>query len=164
MSNEWVASPRGADLGRQLSTAVVLFHQALAARVGLSAGDLKTLELIESDGPFSATELARRTGLTGAGITSVIVRLAAGGHIERETDPQDRRRAIIRATLATSPALDDAFGQLGMSLGAVINDYSDTEQAAIASYLQRMVGVLKEQTIRLGFSEAGDARSVDDAR
>lgn len=158
MSNEAKVTPRGAELGRQLSTAVVLFHQALAARVGLSAGDLKTLELIESDGPFSATELARRTGLTGAGITSVISRLAAGGHIERATDPQDRRRAIIRATMANSPELDDAFSQLGRSLGAAITEYSDAEQAAIASYLQKMIEVLKEQTMRLGSSDTDSAR------
>ncbi|MDL5352443.1 MarR family transcriptional regulator [Microbacterium sp. zg-YB36] len=151
-------TPHGDDLGRQLSTAVVLFHQAVAARVGLSAGDLKTLELIESEGPFSASELAERTGLTGAGITNVISRLAGGGHIERQIDPQDRRRAIIRATPENNLELEDAFAHLGMSLGAVIGEYNATEQAAITSYLQRMVHVLREETQRLGMNNP-DARS-----
>lgn len=150
MSNAGSYGGAGPNLGRELSTAVVLFHQALAARLGLSAGDLKTLELIQSEGPFSATELARRTGLTGAGITSVISRLTAGGYIERATDPHDRRRAIIRATDTDSADLDDAFAQLGRSLGGAINHYTPQEQAAIVSYLGRVIDALKEQTTRLG--------------
>jgi len=142
------AGERG--LGRDLSGAVVLFHQAVAARLGLSAGDLKTLELIATHGPFSASELATRTGLTAAGITSVIGRLAAGGHVVRETDPRDRRRAIIRAADVAHPELDEAFARLGRALGGVIEEYDPAERAAIVSYLRRMVDVLREQTILLG--------------
>jgi len=138
------------DLGRDLSGAVVLFHQAIAARLGLSAGDLKTLELIATEGPFSASDLARRTGLTAAGITSVIARLAAGGHVIREIDPADRRRAILRAAQASHPELAGAFAELGRSLGGVIAEYDPAERAAITSYLRRMVAILREQTIRLG--------------
>ncbi|MBB4742220.1 DNA-binding MarR family transcriptional regulator [Actinoplanes octamycinicus] len=128
----------------------MLFHQAAAARLGLSAGDLKTLELIAVDGPFSASELARRTGLTAAGITSVVGRLAAGGFVVRETDPADRRRAIIRATDTERPELAETFARLGQALGGVITEYEPAEQAAIVSYLHRMIEVLREQTIRLG--------------
>ncbi|MFC7279066.1 MarR family winged helix-turn-helix transcriptional regulator [Paractinoplanes rhizophilus] len=137
-------------LGRDLSGAVVLFHQAIAARLGLSAGDLKTLELIAVDGPFSASELARRTGLTPAGVTSVIARLAAGGYVVRETDPGDRRRAIVRAADRDHPELADAFAGLGQALGGVIAEYDEAERAAIVSYLRRLIDILREQTIRLG--------------
>lgn len=140
----------GDDLGRRLSGAVVLFHQALAERVGLSAGDLKTLQLIESDGPFTASELAHETGLTAAGATSVIARLAAGGHIVRETDAADRRHAVIRAAPQNGSPLAAEFGRLGGALGAVIGDYSPAEQAAIVEYLERMIEVLRTETKRLG--------------
>lgn len=140
----------GRNLGRDLSGAVVLFHQAVAARLGLSAGDLKTLELIATDGPFSATELARRTGLTPAGITSVVARLAEGGYVVREVDPADRRRAVIRAAEAERPELTDAFAGLTRVLGGVIAEYDPAEQAAIVSYLRRTIDILREQTIRMG--------------
>jgi DNA-binding MarR family transcriptional regulator len=140
----------GHHLGRDLSGAVVLFHQAVAARLGLSAGDLKTLELITTDGPFSASELARRTGLTGAGVTSVVARLAGGGFVVREIDPHDRRRAIIRAADVERPELADAFAGLGQALGGVITEYNAVEQAAIVSYLRRTIEILREQTILLG--------------
>ncbi|XVU29398.1 MarR family winged helix-turn-helix transcriptional regulator [Actinoplanes sp. CA-054009] len=140
----------GDHLGRDLSTAVVLFHQAVAARLGLSAGDFKTLELIAAHGPFSASELAEQTGLTAAGITSVIARLAAGGHVVRETDPADRRRAVIRAAPGDHPELAGAFAGLGRALGRAMGDYAPAEQAAIVSYLRRMVDVLRAETVRLG--------------
>ncbi|WP_307859576.1 MarR family transcriptional regulator [Cellulomonas sp. zg-ZUI22] len=146
------------DLGRELSSAVVLFHQAVAARVGLSAGDLKTLELIEREGPFSATELARRTGLTGAAITSLVGRLAAGGHVLRETDPADRRRAIIRAVPSTNPALAEAFTRLGGALGGLLAEYTPDQQAAIVEYLGRMITTLREQTVLLGATRHGHGR------
>jgi len=40
-----------------------------------------------------------RTGLTGAGITSVIARLAAGGHVVREIDP-----GLAEPSAASSPS------------------------------------------------------------
>ncbi|MEU8664738.1 MarR family winged helix-turn-helix transcriptional regulator [Actinoplanes philippinensis] len=108
------------------------------------------LELIATHGPFSASELARRTGLTAAGITGVIARLAAGGHVVRDTDPADRRRAVIRAADADHPELAEAFARLGGALGGVIAEYEPAERAAIVGYLHRMIDILREQTILLG--------------
>ncbi|WP_258723473.1 MarR family winged helix-turn-helix transcriptional regulator [Cellulomonas sp. NS3] len=139
----------GSDLGRELSAAVVLFHQAVAAQVGLSAGDLKMLDLIARDGPFSASELAERTGLTQAAITSLVARLSRGHHVVRETDPVDRRRAVIRAAPDLDPALADAYGHLGAAMGRLFADYTSSEQAAIVDYLTRTVRVLQEETVRL---------------
>ena len=138
------------NLGRELSSAVVLFHQAVASRVGLSAGDLKTLELIQQEGPFNASELAKRTGLTGAAITALVGRLLVGGHVSREPDPADRRRVIIRSVESTDPEIGKVFASLGVALGGLIQDYTPAEQAAIAEYLSRMIEVMREQTVRMG--------------
>lgn len=149
----------GPDLGRRLSTAVVLFHQAVAARVGLSAADLKTLDLIARDGPFSASELAVRTGLTQAAVTSLVGRLAQGGHVVRDVDPVDRRRAVIRAATPVHPGISGAFGHLGAAMGRLFEGYAPAEQAAIVDYLGRMVDVLQEETARMG-SRTGTPPSV----
>ena len=148
----------GDDLGSRLSTAVVLFHQVVADRVGLSAADLKTLDLIRRDGPFSATELARRTGLTGAAITALIGRLSAGGHIVRTADTLDRRRAVVSASAQLHPVLADAYATLGGALGQLIEAYTPSQQAAIVSYLDGMVTALEEVTLRL----AAASREADD--
>ncbi|MFJ8581053.1 hypothetical protein [Micromonospora sp. NPDC093277] len=81
---------------------------------------------------------------------SVVARLAAGGYVVREIDPDDRRRAVIRAADAEHPELAGAFAGLGPALGGVIAEYDPAEQAAIVSYLRRAIDILLEQTIRLG--------------
>src|SRR5699024_4194273 len=62
-----------------LSTAVVLFHEAIAQRLGLSAADLKALGLIMRDGPLTAGALAQRTGLTPGAVTGLVDRLEHAG-------------------------------------------------------------------------------------
>ena len=68
----------------------------------------------------------------------------------RETDPADRRRAIIRAADADHPELPEAFTCLGGALGGLITEYDPAQRAAIVSYLHRMIDILREQAVLLG--------------
>ncbi len=79
---------------RQLSTVTILFHQAIADRLGMhltdhKCGDSSTLR------PPRSGDLAQRTGLTTGAITGVIDRLEKAGFVRRGKDPGDRRLVII---------------------------------------------------------------------
>ncbi len=65
--------------GRELSAATIMFHQAIADRLGLNPTDHKCLDLLASKGLMTAGELAEMTGLTTGAITGVIDRLEAAG-------------------------------------------------------------------------------------
>src|SRR5262249_21091677 len=80
---------------RQLSAATVMFHQAVADRLGMNVTDHKCADILERNGPMTAGELAERTGLTTGAITGVIDRLERAGFVRRAKDPGDRRRVII---------------------------------------------------------------------
>ena len=82
--------------GRRLSLATIMFHQAVADRLGLNPTDHKCIDLLASAGWTTAGELAEATGLTTGAITGVIDRLEAAGFVRREDDPNDRRRVIVR--------------------------------------------------------------------
>ena len=133
----------GRDLGRELSTAVVAFHEAVGARLGVTAVDQRALALIGSKGPMSAGELAKEINLTPGAITGVADRLERAGLVRREPDPGDRRRVVISA-------IPGAFGQVFAGLSAAMDDvaarYGPQEQQIIADWLTRTVDVLKEQT------------------
>jgi DNA-binding transcriptional ArsR family regulator len=86
----------GRELGREVSARMVMFHQAIAERLGLNATDHKALDLLGRAGPITAGELAELTGLTTGAITGIIDRLEKAGFVRRENDPKDRRRVIIR--------------------------------------------------------------------
>src|SRR6185369_8348500 len=88
----------GVQLGRELSTRTIMFHQTIADCLGIAPTDHKCLGFIaEADHPGTAGELATWTGLTTGAITGVIDRLEAAGLAARERDPHDRRRVVVRA-------------------------------------------------------------------
>ena len=104
--------------GRELSAATIMFHQAIADRLGLNPTDHKCLDLLASKGLMTAGELAEMTGLTTGAITGVIDRLEAAGFAAREDDPNDRRRVILRVI----PKGYREIGRLFESLSTAVND------------------------------------------
>src|SRR6516164_9446091 len=83
------------DEFRQLTTATILFHQAIADRLGMNVTDHKCADILLRAGPITAGELAQRTGLTTGAITGVIDRLEKAGFVRRVRDPGDRRRVVV---------------------------------------------------------------------
>src|SRR5215472_14552127 len=90
-------------LARRHSTAVVLFHHAVAERLGLGPTDHKCLDLLRDRGAMAGADLAAITGLTSGAITGVVARLERAGYLRREQDPQDGRRQILHLALKRSP-------------------------------------------------------------
>jgi DNA-binding MarR family transcriptional regulator len=136
---------RGATLGRELSTAVVMFHEAVGAYLGVSAGDQRALTLIGREGPMSAGDLAEKTGLTPGAVTGMIDRLERAGLARREHDTTDRRRVLVTAT-AGRP---DVFGDLATAMNKLTQRYDEAELHVIADYLTRTVDILREETRKL---------------
>jgi DNA-binding Lrp family transcriptional regulator len=150
MTRDGADGPRGADLGWELSTAVVLFHEAVAQRLGLSAVDHKALGLISRAGALTAGELAQRTGLSPGAVTGLVDRLEAAGHVRRTRDPADRRRVVITPVSAPGrPDLSGIFAELGAAMAAFAGDYDAHQARAIEDYLVKTIAVLQEQTRRL---------------
>jgi DNA-binding Lrp family transcriptional regulator len=140
----------GADLGWELSTAVVLFHEAIADRLGLRAADHKALGLISRAGAITAGELAQRTGLSPGAVTGLVDRLEEAGYVRRTRDPADRRRVVIAPVSAPDrPDLSGIFRELTAAMAAFVGDYDAHQAAAIEDYLVKTIAVLREQTRRL---------------
>src|SRR5690606_41380764 len=107
-------------VGSRLSTATVLFHAAVADRLGLGPTDMKCYSILRQEGPLTAGELAERTALTTGAITGVIDRLERANLIRRARDPHDRRRVVLE--LLHDPERERAIAALyaptGRALGA----------------------------------------------
>lgn len=138
-----------ARLGAELSDAIVLFHEAVAGQSGLSAADHKALGIVTRRGPMSAKELASETGLTAGAVTGLVDRLEAFGWVRKERDSHDRRRVVIEATGQGRPGLARVFGDLSDAMATVTERYSAAEQAVIADWVVRTIGVMREQTERV---------------
>ena len=87
---------------RPLVARALVFHEAVAERLGINATDLKCLELAVGEDDISPTRLAELTGLTSGAITGVLDRLERRGIVRREADPTDRRRIVVRVDPASA--------------------------------------------------------------
>src|SRR6266481_10170686 len=91
------------SLARRHSTAVVLFHHAVAERLGLGPTDHKCLDLLRERGAMAGSDLCAITGLTSGAITGVVARLERSGYLRREADPHDGRKQVLHLALERSP-------------------------------------------------------------
>ena len=138
-------------IGFRLSTATILFHQAIADRLRVSATDLKCYSILRQTGPITAGELAERTGLTTGAITGVIDRLERAKLVQRARDAHDRRRVALE--LVQNPEREREIAQLYEPLGRGIADlvaqYSAVEQRTILEFLTGAITVLEAETRNL---------------
>lgn len=139
----------GVRLGRELSAAVVLLHQAIAARLGLGAADHKAFDVLDRSGPLAPSELATRLGLTRAAVTAMLDRLERAGHVRRSPDRADRRRITVQLVEHQDPVIAEAFASLGDAMTAVLSRYSPRQQAAILSFLSATTEALGTATQQL---------------
>ena len=134
-----------------MSTATVLFHQAIAARLGLNGTDHKCADVLLETGPVTAGELAHITGLTTGAITGVIDRLERAGFVRRARDARDRRRVVVAPSM--SPALErqvaQQFQPLARAMWKLAKSYTKAELAVIESFMTRSIDVMREQTAAL---------------
>jgi len=137
------------SLGRDMGVHVIMFHQAVAERLGLSITDHKCLDFILREGSVTAGELSRFTGLTTGAITGVIDRLEKAGFARRQSDPDDRRRVIITALPQRLPEMGKLFESLGRNMGRVMLHYTPREAEVIVDFMQRAVDVMREENLKL---------------
>jgi len=141
-------------LVREFSARVVLFHDAVAAAVGLHVTDVKVLRLLGGEA-MTAGQLAETAGLTGPAITALVDRLEAGGYVTRERDAGDRRRVTVRAVPAKVRALNRLYDGYGREMAALLATYSREERSAIERYLAETAALLATHAARLRGRPAG---------
>ncbi|WP_219973432.1 MarR family transcriptional regulator [Rubrobacter xylanophilus] len=139
------------EIGRRFSTAVVLYHGAVAERFGLSATDWKCGEILLRMGPMNPTQLAALTGMSTAAVTLVIDRLEQAGFARRERDPNDRRRVLVypTATPEIEQKVEEVFRGLTEKMEALMDRYSPQQLQAIVDFIQQTTRLMESETDRL---------------
>jgi DNA-binding MarR family transcriptional regulator len=123
-------------LARRHSTAVVLFHHAVAERLGLGPTDHKCLDLLRDRGPMTGSDLGAITGLTSGAITGVVARLERAGYLRREPDPHDGRKQILHLALKRAH-IQDVINPLRQDVAALLEDFDSHQLTAITEFLAR---------------------------
>jgi DNA-binding MarR family transcriptional regulator len=149
-------------IGRELATKTMLFHSALADRLGLGATDLKCLDLLRAaQVPLTASNLVLLTGLTGGAITGVADRLEAAGFVERVRDPADRRRWELRPKPDRQDEIAALFAPLSASLNKLCSAFDEPELDVLSGFLTGLGAILDDQTERLRHSSDTESTQSD---
>lgn len=148
MSSDYDSS---VELGRRLSSAVVMFHEAVAKTIGLSATEWKCLDILIRNGPSTAKVLSDQSGLSTGAITGIIDRLEREKLATREDNPADRRSVIIHPVPREdlSHKLSPIFASLNVSMQGLMLGFNESERACIQNYLTSSISILEEETRKL---------------
>lgn len=135
---------------RDNSTATILFHEAIAAKLGLNSTDHKCLDVILKNQPLTAGQLSALTGLTTGAVTGVLNRLEQAGYVSRVQDPQDKRRVVI--CIDQEKAAKDIvplFESFGKDLDQMLSRYDDAELENILDFIRQCNFLLKDFTKKM---------------
>ena len=125
------------EVSQRNGNLTILFTNALASMLGLSALEFEALSLL-GDGPLPAGRLAELCGLTTGAITGLIDRLERAGYAERTHDAEDRRRVMV--SLKNEKDLYNRAIELYKPLEAGFNQltatYSVDDLAIVTNYLK----------------------------
>ena len=139
-----------AGMMRELSTATILFHQAVADRLGMNVTDHKCAGILTQSGPITAGDLAVRTGLTTGAVTGVIDRLEKAGFVRRVRDGTDRRRVIVEPDCdAIARKIGPMFDSMGSEAVRLYSGYSVKELEVIRDFAVQSLRLAEQETRRL---------------
>ena len=138
------------ELGPKLSTATVLFHDAVASRLRLNATDMKCLTFINAArDPVTAGDVARYTRLTTGAVTGILDRLEGARLVARKRDAQDGRKVVLVPDAAAFKKIGLLYSGLRHSIEDLVAGYPEDELRVIADFLAKSARALDNEAARL---------------
>ncbi|MEU9299425.1 MarR family transcriptional regulator [Streptomyces sp. NPDC048269] len=122
--------------GRETSAATVVFHEAAAAKQGLSATETKTLDLLQRRGPLTAKELSQLSGLAPASVTGLVDRLEHKGFVRRAEHPTDKRRVLVEARPERLDAIRPVFEDWAREVAELCAEFTTDELETVIRFLR----------------------------
>jgi DNA-binding MarR family transcriptional regulator len=147
MSSKAEVSERIVGLLQLVIASSVMTNERIARAMGINVVDLQALGFIARNGaPMSAGEVSQQTELPTSTTTRVLDRLEKHGYIERMTDPNDRRRVVVRVRPELAAGVgrggdDDPYAAILEGMQRVHEQFTADELAVVARYLDAVKDV-----------------------
>ncbi|WNI31361.1 MarR family winged helix-turn-helix transcriptional regulator [Streptomyces sp. ITFR-6] len=122
------------------------FERYLGRRLRVDPAGLAVMDHLVNVGPTTPTDLARRLDASTAATTLVMDRLVAGGHATREPHPTDRRKVIVTPAEHWGATAYEPVAPVIEGVSEAASELSPGEQAVVAAFLERIVGVYDAAT------------------
>lgn len=113
-------------------------HAEHLAPVGVSGRELGVLLLLESKGPESQQQTARRLGVDRTTMVGLLDGLEVKGLVARRADTGDRRRNVVELTDAGQTTLARAVRASDEAERQLLTELDDAESAQLRTLLTRL--------------------------
>jgi MarR family 2-MHQ and catechol resistance regulon transcriptional repressor len=113
-------------------------QRELAARHGLSLGDLHAVRTLARMGEVPVSRYGAELGVPRSTVTNLVDRLERSGLVDRLACPTDRRVTLVRLAEAGQKVVDDVVFLLDSDLARRLSRLDSQSQAALADLLERV--------------------------
>lgn len=145
---------------RRILRATDLFSRELAQSVGLTAPQLRVLQIVAARENCTATHVAQQMRISQATVTSLVDKLVRQEMVVREPSSTDRRQTNILPTAKGRNAIEDAPDPLQQRFVRKFSAMEDWEQAALIAALERVASMLDAEDIDAApVLDSGDIRN-----
>jgi DNA-binding MarR family transcriptional regulator len=118
------------------------------AQKGVSLSQARTLGTLEREGPRPLTELAMLEQVSQPAMSYLVARMELNGYVQRSSDADDGRVAIVSITAAGRAAVKELLRRRAGLLADQLSDLPPGEIAALEAALpalRRLIGGLEER-------------------
>jgi DNA-binding MarR family transcriptional regulator len=124
------------------------FDDTVGRRLGLGPSDVRCLDWL-ADGPKSAGQLSKATGLRPAATTALIDRLVAKGLVERVPNDSDRRQVLVQMTQQGHAQTWQLYGPLAMEGQRLLASLGTSDLELMLRQLESMRELTDKHRARL---------------
>jgi DNA-binding MarR family transcriptional regulator len=133
----------GRHFARQNDVSGNDFHALLHVMVAETAGT-----------PLTMAQLRQRMDVSPAAITYLVDRMIDAGHVRRETDPSDRRKALLRYEESGMKLAHGFFTPLGAHLSAELAGLPDRDLLAAHRVFAAMITAMAKFEAEIGLYQS----------
>ena len=128
---------------RRIIRAVDIYSRNINARFGVTVPQIICLHSLQSRERMTLSELAGQMNLSTSTVNGIVDRLELKGLIQRQRSRQDRRKVYVELLEPGRQLIRSAPPLLQGRLSQALPRLSGSEQAAIASALERVVELME---------------------
>lgn len=156
---------------RCIIQAVDIHSRQLVRQYGITTPQLIILKQIEGEETLTVSQLAKQVSLKQATVTDILNRLERKGLVLREKDTGDRRRVLVKETVAGKKLLEAAPSPLQETFLEKFENLEDWKQNMILTSLQLLGTLMADDDISAApilstgvLTEPIDSRSEDSSK
>ncbi len=115
------------------------------APLGITAGQAALLHAVRTNPGIGVRDLARREGVSAAGMSTALTRLETAGLLARTRTGSDRRRVGLELTEAGHRVLRSARSRRTPRLAARLNHLTPEQRAAVDDAIEPLQALLESE-------------------